>query len=80
MNKHIIASDIDVHKEQLTNYPHLMFEKNNSNDLGKKIKMMIDFCREPVQYDYGTDISRFAKNILKVLLEEETVPLTMPNS
>ena len=79
-NQHIIASDLKVHKEQLTNYPHLMFEKNNSNDLGEKIKMMMDFSRQPVRYDYSMDISRFARTILKVLLEEETVPLTTMNS
>ena len=67
MQQHIIASDIDVHKEQLAAYPHLLFEKSNSNDLAEKIKEMKALYGSPVDYDYRGDIRAFADNAMKVL-------------
>lgn len=69
MRQHIIASDIEVHKEQLKNYPHLLFEKNNSSDLAEKIKEMMDFHKTPVNVDYSRNIIAFAENAAKVLLK-----------
>jgi glycosyltransferase involved in cell wall biosynthesis len=70
LQQRIIASDIEVHVEQLREYPHSLFEKNNSTDLAVKIKMMKGSVQTPVTYDYGQDKNRFAKNILRVLLTD----------
>jgi glycosyltransferase involved in cell wall biosynthesis len=68
LQQFIIASDIEVHKEQLPGYPHLLFEKSNGNDLAEKIKMKMNAPPMPVNYDYHRNIRQFAEKTLRVLL------------
>jgi len=63
LNQHIIVSDLEVHKEQLESYPHLMFERTSSNNLAKKIKAMLEQKDERINYDYELQLKQFAKAI-----------------
>ena len=68
LNQHIIASDLEVHKEQLRQYPHLLFNRKDSNDLAEKIKSMTSVCQNTIVYDYDKDIRMFGEKFLKVLM------------
>jgi glycosyltransferase involved in cell wall biosynthesis len=67
-NRPILASDIAVHKEQLAEYPHILFARNNSHDLAEKIKKMHIFCKTAINYDYEAKRKEFAEKIVNVLL------------
>ena len=69
LQQHIIASDLEVHKEQLLGYPHLLFNRNDSVDLAEKIRSMNSFCRSNIVYDYNRDIQVFGDKIVKILMD-----------
>jgi glycosyltransferase involved in cell wall biosynthesis len=68
LNQHIIASDLDVHKEQLAAYPHIMFARNDSKDLAEKILQMKNFCSQDINYDYDLNRKKFAREFQVNLL------------
>ncbi len=70
LNIHIIASDIDVHQEQLKDYPHLSFKRQSSNDLAEKIKMMLSVSQPQINYNYENSVRIFGQNILDVLTQD----------
>jgi len=67
LNQHLIVSDLEVHKEQLTNYPHLMFDRTSPADLAEKIKTMLTMNELPIQYDYHSQQKKFAQEIIRKL-------------
>jgi glycosyltransferase involved in cell wall biosynthesis len=67
LNQHIIASDLEVHKEQLAEYPHLLFDKFSSSDLALKILQMLNFSKSKIDYDYMKQQKNFAANFVRVL-------------
>jgi len=68
LNQHIIASDLDVHKEQLVAYPHLMFARNDGKELAEKILEMRSFSSQHINYDYNLDRKKFAQEFKTNLL------------
>nr|WP_321410889.1 glycosyltransferase [uncultured Carboxylicivirga sp.] len=63
-NKFIIASDINVHKEQLSNYPNKAFFKAQSEDDLKDKILESDY--QTHTYDYHADILKFAQSIVNL--------------
>ena len=64
LNQHIIVSDLEVHKEQLETYPHLMFDRNSSASLANSIKNMLEQKDVSINYDYEHQVRQFAKAII----------------
>jgi glycosyltransferase involved in cell wall biosynthesis len=65
LNQHIIVSDLEVHKEQLADYPHLLFDRSSSISLAKKIRNMLGQKDEHINYDYKLQLKQFAKAIIE---------------
>jgi glycosyltransferase involved in cell wall biosynthesis len=68
LNQHIIASDLEVHKEQLADYPHLIFARDDSGDLAEKIVLMKSFCSQYIHYNYDINREKFAREFKANLL------------
>jgi glycosyltransferase involved in cell wall biosynthesis len=64
LNQHIIVSDLEVHKEQLETYPHLMFNRNSSASLANRIKDMLEQKDVSINYDYEHQVKQFANAII----------------
>jgi glycosyltransferase involved in cell wall biosynthesis len=62
MNQRVIASDLDVNKEQLAENG-IYFEKNNPNDLAEKLKR-IETYANLIDYQYSLKQKQFALNFL----------------
>ena len=62
MNQRVIASDLEVNKEQLVD-KGLYFEKNNPNDLAEKLKR-IETYSSLIDYQYSIKQNQFALNFL----------------
>ena len=61
-NKFILASDIEVHQEQLANYPNTAFFKvDDPKDLSALLVSIMYKQSEIQHYDYNRDISQFAR-------------------
>lgn len=68
LNKYIIASDIEVHKEQLKSYSSLLFEKGNPTDLAEKIKLyQIGNINKSITYNYQKDIIQFGEKFMEIV-------------
>lgn len=64
MNQNIVASDLDVHKEQLQTYGGMLFKKNDANALAEILKQALANPPEKKQYDYKKDRLAFAQNFI----------------
>lgn len=65
LNKLVIASDIEVHKEQLQDIDAVYFENRNSNSLANKIQTYIQMIKsKDLNYDYKKDVIAFGANFL----------------
>jgi glycosyltransferase involved in cell wall biosynthesis len=62
MNQRVIASDLEVNKEQLMDNG-LYFEKNNPNDLAEKLKHIATYANL-IDYQYSLKQKQFALNFL----------------
>jgi glycosyltransferase involved in cell wall biosynthesis len=62
MNKLVLASDLDVNKEQLGD-KGIYFDRNDANDLAEKLKHM-DICPNIIDYRYPIKQSQFALDFL----------------
>ncbi len=62
MNQRVIASDLEVNKEQLVDNG-LYFEKNNPNDLAEKLKRIATYANL-IDYQYSLKQKQFALNFL----------------
>lgn len=63
-NKFIIASNIDIHKEQLIDYPNkVFFDKLNYMDLADKLLKTKFIIKE---YNYEKNINSFVKSLLQI--------------
>lgn len=63
----IIASDLNVHKEQLINYDNkIFFNRNSSSDLASKINSVNDLSSVKT-YSYDEEIKDFAIDFLNIL-------------
>lgn len=63
----IIASNLNVHKEQLMNYSNkIFFEKNSVSDLVSKINSLDDLCSVKF-YSYDEEIKNFAHEFINIL-------------
>lgn len=67
MNQNVLASNIDVHREQISNYGGNLFEKENPQSLADCIESyLITIPVKPV-YNYTDDILNFGKKFLKIV-------------
>jgi glycosyltransferase involved in cell wall biosynthesis len=65
LNKLVIASDIEVHKEQLQDMDAVYFENRNPNSLAYKIENYIEIIKsKDLNYDYKKDVIAFGANFL----------------
>lgn len=68
LSKYIIASDINIHKEQLKIYSSLLFKKGNPADLAEKIKLCHDNkLTNQITYNYRKDITQFGETFMKII-------------
>lgn len=66
-NKYVIASDIDIHKEQLEKYPNKrLFDKHDSNALADILIDVSDNSLEIKDYNYQRDIHIFANSFMSI--------------
>lgn len=65
LNKFVIASDIEVHKEQLENYNAVIFESGNSNSLAEKISTSVQ--ENHFDSNYQENIATFGKEFLTIV-------------
>lgn len=71
LNKHIILSDLEVHKEQI-NVNCDFFERENEQQLSMFLeKYYINLPKEEFQIDYKTNIHKFGEDFVK-LIEKAT--------
>jgi hypothetical protein len=61
-NKLVLASDLPVNKEQLSD-KGIYFERNNANDLAERLKHM-DTYPNAIDYQYVIKQSQFALDFL----------------
>jgi glycosyltransferase involved in cell wall biosynthesis len=66
MGKFIVASDLDVHKEQLVDYEHALFDKNNALQLAEVMQSIWYRPIKEISYNYDQKISLFGSNFLKI--------------
>ncbi len=68
MNQFIIASSIEVHKEQLTDYPNaVLFASDKSNDLAMQLEKFGTNPPVRLRYRYEVKILDFAKSFMAVM-------------
>jgi hypothetical protein len=64
-NKLVIASDIEVHKEQLKDMDTVYFENRNPSSLANKIKNYIEIIEpKELNNNYKKNVLAFGKNFL----------------
>jgi glycosyltransferase involved in cell wall biosynthesis len=64
-NKLVIASDIEVHKEQLSDLDAVYFENRNPNSLASKIENYMEIIKgKDLKYNYKKDVIAFGVNFL----------------
>lgn len=67
LNARVIASDLDVHKEQLTHYPNgYFFDKKDNADLAKVLLAIYRHPTALVHYDYNRDIRQYAERFITI--------------
>lgn len=66
LNQFIIASDLDVHKEQLANNSHVIFSRNNEMELARTIESCLLTEPKKVNNTYTTNIKTFADKLLSI--------------
>ncbi|MDJ1471640.1 glycosyltransferase [Cytophagaceae bacterium DM2B3-1] len=66
MNQYLIASDIDVHKEQLDRNA-VFFNPQNENELAEKLIMFLETPPQKQNVDYSKNIRKFAEDLIKIL-------------
>lgn len=66
-NKYILASNIDVHQEQLKNYPNSkLFKVSDAEDLAEQLEVLLDQKPSVEKYNYTNDILSFARSLCKM--------------
>lgn len=66
MNKLMIVSDLNVHKEQVERNS-LFFKRNDANDLADKMRIIIDGNFTEENYDYSISIKESAETFMKII-------------
>lgn len=67
LNKFIIASNITIHKEQLKNYPSMLFGKKNTYELAECLKSLTNQEMKDFEIDYADEIKKFGTSFLSIL-------------
>ena len=65
MNQPVIASDLNVHKEQLQNYGGIFFNRKDATELATCLKETLSNIPDKKHYDYNKDKLIFAENFMK---------------
>jgi glycosyltransferase involved in cell wall biosynthesis len=68
MNKNIIVSSLDVHKEQLGN-KGFYFDPSNEDDLNDKLILFLQKKIDAPKFDYQENLQQFGKQFMKVITE-----------
>lgn len=66
LNKFIIASDLDVHKEQIVRNG-ILFRRDSAEDLSGKLKSVIEAEIAPEIYDYSRTIRKAAQTFIDII-------------
>lgn len=67
LNIPILASDINVHHEQLKNYPvNFFFDPNIEEELSECIKVVRNLSAS-IDYDYGKDVINYGNSFLQIV-------------
>lgn len=67
LNKYVIASDIDVHREQLDGIEAVFFKIDDEKTLIMELEKIWIYGVSPVVCDYGKNIIKFANHFLKII-------------
>jgi glycosyltransferase involved in cell wall biosynthesis len=68
MNQFVIASDLEVHKEQLQDYPaNSLFAKSDYTSLAKKLEEQLINPTVKVVYNYRANILNFAQKFMTAI-------------
>ncbi len=67
LNKHIILSDLPIHKEQI-NLNCTFFESNNVSELSEKLITFANTKTQVISYDYNKNILDFKIRLQEILL------------
>jgi len=65
MHQNIIASDLNVHKEQLIHYGGILFNRTDSTDLSVILSRYLTSPPAKVDYDYDKDKLLFARKFIQ---------------
>ena len=69
MNQRVIASDLEVNKEQLGE-KGIFFERRNAQELAEKILTILSDENQEIKYDYGAKLRMFG-NTFKSLINNK---------
>jgi len=69
MDKFIIASDIDVHREQLKDMESDLFKADDENALGRILEKIWTSETKTINYNYEKNILKFVDNFLRIIKE-----------
>jgi glycosyltransferase involved in cell wall biosynthesis len=70
LNKHVLLSDISVHREQL-DYNVTFFDPRDAGDLAKKMEMIIESPPATEKRDYRDNINVFGRDLINCFFQNE---------
>lgn len=67
MNQNVLASNIDVHKEQILTYGGILFEKENPKSLADCVEACLTITPKKPNYNYVVDKLHFGNKFLEIV-------------